>query len=75
MLETREAKSAVLGKGERVCTLCMGKERGKRQVLEGKYENKQVYLFFFGQSRAISLIRKGLNKIRSVKFGNSSSKL
>ena len=32
MLETREAKSAVLGKGERVCTLCMGKERGERQV-------------------------------------------
>ena len=49
-----------------------GKETG---ILEGKYENKQVYLFFFGQSRAISLIRKGLNKIRSVKFGNSSSKL
>ena len=44
-----------------------GKETGR---LEGKKENNQVYLFYFGQSKAISLIRKGLNKIRSVKFGN-----
>ena len=49
-----------------------GKETGR---LKEKYENNHVNLFYFGQSRAISLIRKGLNKIRSVKFGNSSSKL
>ena len=71
--ETREAKSALLGKVERVCTVhtVHGEGKGRETgILEGKLKNNHVNLFYFGQSKAISIIRKGLNMIRSDKFGN-----